>query len=554
MKTNLVSYADFDNAADCNDRERRTTKQLIDLPNDVFLLVVSYLSPEDSIVCRLVNRSWHFTFASDDVGCNLMKLHFPRSREMRETTTFSHRPEWTVIYNEVARRYHHLRAARPHLVEKIKVAREDESNPVHFGVAPWNRVLHFNDNTAPFAYRDAAWCMDDGLLVYLAEDGRCLAHDLGMRHEFTVPFDTLGKTIRRTRLACGVLIIEWCERKPYHQLNDRGTVHRHFATAFDVERCPQRSSSRSPKFSVVRSVSDSSEWTITFRSEWKIHFLGLPLNREDRFFSTHTKTHYAMYLWQPNRSPWGEGGPLEQLTVWDISFPSQYRPSTDPTGSLRSDSDLGPHVIQRLNWRDLAFLGLRQGDTPSLREILLDDCNVYIHEEQHRWLAGPQSSLHPPRHHLVRCTGIPMTGVGPTWFDECCADGDVNLSFCPRAGSLARLSSHDPTTTTTYTTGWPGLAPCWRHEDFPYLTTSEMVDPAAGVRIVARQCFMMEALSVFVLPRISIKEEDENGDEGHEIRFTDDMWGELMGKGRICGDERFVVGEDMEGLVTIVRF
>jgi hypothetical protein len=83
---------------------------------------------------------------------------------------------------------------------------------------------------------------------------------------------------------------------------------------------------------------------------------------------------------------------------------------------------------------------------------------------------------------------------------------------------------------------------------------SEMVDDAAGVRIVARQCFMVEALSVFVLPRISVQKEDEDGHEDSEVRFADHMWGELMGKGRICGDERFVVGENMEGKLTIVRF
>lgn len=527
--------------------------QLIDLPEDLFLLIISYLSPEASIVCRRVNRSWHSTFTSDDVSWSLMKWHFPRSREMQRATASSQRQEWTAVYSEVARRYHYLRAAKPRLTEKIRVAKEDKDDWVHFGIAPWNRFLHFNDNTAPFAYRDAAWSMDGGLLVYLSVDGRCLAYDLETRHKPMVPFETSDKTVRRIRLACGVLVVEWCEREHYHQLNDRETVHRHFATAFDVERRPPRSSSRSPRFSVVRSLSDSSDWTITFRSEWKIHFLGLPLNRHDRFFSTHTATHYALYLWQPNRSPWGEGDPLEQLTVWDISFPSRYRPSEDPTAALQPDSDLGPHVIKRLNWRDLAFLGLRQRDTPSFREILLDDRNVYVHEEKHRWLAGPHTSLNPPRHHLVRCTGLPLTGMGPTWFDECCADGDVNMSFCPRAGSMARLGSLDPAL-PTYTNTWPGLAPCWRHEEFPYLTMSEMVDPAAGVRIIARQCFMMEALSVFVLPRISVKEDAEDGDEGGEVRFADDMWGELMGKGRICGDERFVVGEDMEGRVTVVRF
>lgn len=496
----------------------RAPCQLIDLPNDLFLMIVSFLSPEDSIACRRVNRAWLSTFTSEDVSWNLMKWHFPRSREMRRLAS-TKRPDWPACFANVARRYHYLRTARPRLVDKIDIVQGARQKHLHRGVEPWSRFLRFNDNTAPFSYRDPVWCVHDGLLIYLDPDGRCNAYDLETRHQFAVPFDITDKTVRRLHLTCAVLIIEWCEREPFHQLNDRESVNRHFATAFDVQRCSPHSSSRSPRFSMVRSTSNPTHWTITFRSEWKIHFLGLPLNRHDRFFSAHTATHYALYLWQPNRSPWGEEDPLEQLTVWDISFPSQYRPSQDPSGAHKPDADLGPHVIQRLTWRDLDFMGLRQRHTPSFREILLDDHNVYVHEEEHRWLAGPQSSLIPPRHHLVRCTGIPLVGIGPRWYDECCADGDVHMSFCPRSGSLAELNSDVPA--GIYTRAWPGYAPCWRHEEFPYLTMSEMVDAAAGVRIVARQCFMVEALSVFVLPRISVKEEDQDGRETDEVRFSD---------------------------------
>ena len=39
-----------------------------------------------------------------------------------------------------------------------------------------------------------------------------------------------------------------------------------------------------------------------------------------------------------------------------------------------------------------------------------------------------------------------------------------------------------------------------------------------------------------------------------EARFPDELWGELMGKGFIAGDERWIVGEDKLGRVTVVRF
>ncbi|KAK8095403.1 hypothetical protein PG999_013425 [Apiospora kogelbergensis] len=559
------------------------SKDLADLPQDVFLLIITYLSARDSVACRSISRAWHAAFTSEDASLLLLRWHFSRSRETRALVSGwdsrspgTGRESIAAVFAKVARRYHHLRQAKPRLIEKIDVVQEATHRDLHRGVAPWDRILRWNDNKAIFQYSDPTWCMDDGLLIYPGLDGgQYVAYDLETQRRFHVPFDNADKTVRRVRLACGVLVIEWCERAPYHQLNEREVVHRTFATAYDVQRAQSRSSSsRSAKLAIVRSPSDdSSAWTIVFRSEWKIHFLGLPLNATDRFFSTHNGTHYALYIWQPHRSPWGDDDPIEQLAVWNISFPSAYRPSLDPAGTKRPDADLGPSVIQRLTWRELEIIGLRQRHTPAIRELAMDENNLYVHEEEHRWLAGTQSSIFPPRHHTVRCTGFPLVGIGPIWYDECCADGDVHMSFCPRSGSTAGLSFADadaeaeaeaagnraptPLPLTSYRKStWPGYAPCWRHEEFPYLTVSDMKDALAGVRVVARQCFMVEALSVFVMPRISIEaDEDADADtENPEARFADEMWTELMGKGRIYGDERWVVGEDAEGRITIVRF
>ncbi|KAI5920803.1 hypothetical protein F4810DRAFT_681376 [Camillea tinctor] len=534
---------------------------LPDLPNDIFLLIISYLPSRDSVICRGVSRSWRAAFASDGTSWFLMRLHFPRCREMRQASqdqvqTPDQPPppvSWPRIFLKVARRYTYLRGAKPRLIEKIEVVQEAKHKGLHRGVEPWNRWLRWNDTTAVFQYRDPTWCLDDGLLIYQENvSGSYVAYDLESRYRFPVPFDGTDRTVRRLRLACGVLVIEWCERESFHQLNDRETVHRHFATAFDVRRRQQSSSS--PESAAA------APWNIEFRSEWKIHFLGLPLNRYDRFFSAHTATHYALYLWQPDRSIWGEEEPLEQLTVWDISSPSLYRPSADPASLHKpATGEGGPAVVRRFGWRELEFLGIRQRHTPSLREVRLDAANVYVHEEEHRWLAGQHSSLSPPRHHVVRCTGMPFAGYGPRWRDECCADGDVHLSFCPRAGSAARgprERDRDVGRGNGDADGDGGMwAPCWRHEEFPYLTVSDVVDARAGVRFVARQCFMMEALSAFVLPKISFEEEEDGeGAEEQEVRFADDIWTQLMGKGHIAGDERWIVGEDAEGRVTIVRF
>ncbi|KAI1479902.1 hypothetical protein F4774DRAFT_380237 [Daldinia eschscholtzii] len=548
-----------------------------------------------------------------------MTRHFPRSREMRQlssssssssaTTTGSGSanapPDWPKVFAAVARRYFFLRSARPRQVQKIDVL-EDGFLPV----LPWNRWLKWNGHVAAFQHPDTAWTLggdaaddDDGndggggggdrVLVYREVDSRrWVAYDLETDRRFEVPFDAQGKTVRRVRLAEGVLVFEWCNEKvPPDQSDTMGMIHRHFATAYDVRR------RREEEGNLAGSDLDSTEvpggsWEIVFRCEWDIHPLALPLVHCDRFYSAHTATHYAVYLWQPDRSH-SVVEPFEQLTVWDISQACSYRPSLDPPGIM--DKSTIPKVVGRFSRRDLEFLGVRQGYAPSLMEIRLDDANVYVHAEQHRWLAGHHASLSQPRHHLVRCTGIPFSGTGPRWFDECCADGDVHMSFCPRAGSLARVLGNTTNTTTTTTTTrlssssplsslWPGWAPCWRHEEFPYLTVSQAVEARAGVRIVARQCFMMETLSSFVAPRISVQEEqgqrqgqnniisgvkdgekegddeeEEEEEEGEEdpvaeVRFADEMWWELMGGGKIAGDDRWVVGEDRDGRVTVVRF
>lgn len=297
-----------------------------------------------------------------------------------------------------------------------------------------------------------------------------------------------------------------------------------------------------------------------------------------------------------------------------------------------------PGLVRHLDGTALWFYGVRQKRVERLRELGLDGRNLFFLEEEHRWSASEGGRRHAgrvPRAHLVRSTGVPVipgpverggeeggdtweTVEGPRWRDECGADGDVHLSFCTRIdkparpcfegggecstdgspgiwnGSLPAASAGPPTfaqeihsAVHAYTARWPGWAPCWRHEDFPYLTTSEMVDFKAGVRIVARNCFMLETLSLHTRPSLSVRgpsassppsktgelagdcgknltagtvgtEEWEPAGSGgdEEVHFADEMWEQLLGAGYICGDERWLIGEsdEMGGGITIVRF
>lgn len=577
--------------------------KLTDLPDSIFLDLIEYLSPREVVLCRCLSRDALLAFSRDDLSRRLLLLHFPRSLEGRllkglvtKKSDLVKQVDWPTVFAQVARRYYALETARPSSVEKVKLLHDPKGLRVR-GVAPWNRFLRLDQKTADFHHWDAVWTYGttEGLLVYPSEDGHYRARDLATGTDYDVPFQPEDKVVRRVRLRNGILIMEWCEVEGVHALNERTLAHRHFATAFDVAKLTTPESIL-PRYSSLQITGDDRHsepaWTITFRSEWKIHYLGLPLSDHDRFFSAHNGSHYAAYLWQPNRSPWaGDGARLERLIVWDIGMPSPYRPSLDPGGKLQPADGVGPRIVLRLVNHELDSWGMRQGEFPSLRGLAFDRCtkdtdgkicgHVFFLSEEHCWAAGGHSNPIPPRLHQVRTTGIPLTGIGPAWVDDCGSDGDVNMSFCWRARVRSLQASPfmsadiGPSQDVFFAEEWPGQAPCWRHEDFPYLTVAEMVDSAAGVRISARRCFMLETLSVHVRPALRVKEiggrgravseEPGEGDSDvdelggtvggeKEVQFEDEMWSQMLARGCIAGDERWLIGEDFKGDVTIMRF
>ena len=243
----------------------------------------------------------------------------------------------------------------------------------HHPTARWDRYYRLSQNQQSSLRpiperpnrepRERFWaCDDSGLLIYLHSTHELFSLcDLNFpeNSHSLVPFRCQGRIVRRIRLRAELLIIEWAEEEPYHQLNDMETVHRHFVTAFDVKP-PPLNGLDTPK------TAPRAE----FRNEWKLHFLGFPLKSQDLWLSAHTNTHYAAYIWQPNRSAWGEDEPIESLSVWDISQRSDYRPSMDPSGG--SIPENGPQIVNKISYKALGHLTIRQRDAPVLRKLELD--------------------------------------------------------------------------------------------------------------------------------------------------------------------------------------
>ncbi|PSS03582.1 hypothetical protein BD289DRAFT_154708 [Coniella lustricola] len=564
--------------------------------------------------------------------------------------------------------------------------------PSFHPVAPWKYFPFIVGTAITCNPKETSWCygQKDGLLVFPIHPDDRLECDLddsnngnevrrffypwrlldlhtGKRIEVPFPHDH-DRILRRVRLSDRVLTFEWCERVLPHHDNSSTALSPHFASVFDIVRGMSESA-----------MSTCSTWSIVPRTEFRLYRNGLPLDDCNRYLTAHTRTHYAIYTWLPTREHMTDDGlPAEGVVVYDISS------SSSP-----------PRVVFSVRSDYLEFHGVRQYLHPRLTRIALDTHNLYFIEEKHCWSYGPQCISNPPRVHWARTTGIPVIPSGrlpkttsrggsdkldngsnqssrarrvegPSRVDQCGSDiGDTYLCCCARiaspptthsehadntisspgtwSGSSSSSTIHGTTIARQLQNAmrvsaerWPGWAPCWRHEEFPYLTISEAVDFAAGVRFVARRCFLLEVLSAHAqpvlavcgldaqrdgpssspLPQVSLANIDEDrlsahgglsdsnikrrddraqgwnsiseqrgsqrllqgqtgssstsnanlskhsvlrdpslvNPNGTESVFDNALWIEMMGADFICGDERWLIGQDDQNHITIARF
>lgn len=221
---------------------------ITDLPNDIFLLILDYLSPKDLILCRRVSQSFNIAFTDTDLNRQLLKKHYERVRESRLIT---HSDRWADIFAKVARRYHHLQTGTPRRIESFPLCKSfvvpkwARSYPV----SSWNRHLQFEEKSAPFQYPDTLWTYDDGILIFPSQEKqRYVLYDLEISLFSDIDIGCEGIIVRRLSLKDGILVVEWCEGEAYHELNENEMVYRHFATAYTISKS-----------------NGENEWSATFR-------------------------------------------------------------------------------------------------------------------------------------------------------------------------------------------------------------------------------------------------------------------------------------------------
>ncbi|KAK2790348.1 hypothetical protein FQN52_005616 [Onygenales sp. PD_12] len=491
------------------------------LPRDIFLIILRSLHFEDVVYCRRVSKSWNTTFSNPSNLYPLLMSAFPLAREIRqhhrdqlasnERGILPHDDHWRRVFNKVSARYYHLSRGKPQSIERHKIwptYNEDaELSCRLYPVQPWETHCSHAYMKPDHIFGEAFWTYDDGLLVFVSVTENCIVlRDLETNQLLPVPFDMKQKVIRRIRLQCRLLVIEWAESDAFHWLNDVDSVHRHFASSFDINASP------------------SGGWGIAFRNEWKIMFLGHPLSDRDRFYSTHNGKHYVVYNWQPNRSLYtsDEDAPIESMFVWDISASSSYRPSMDPSGLDKPAQ--GPLVVAKFSFRDLDFHGVRQRGQPNLARL---DINSEIGVLD---ITGNFYSYEPGDTSIswtVRITSIPFISHGPSW------QRNVDMLFPPYRGNSSMYNSP--------LGEFPGF-PGW------FLCISQAIDEEAKVTFSLGFAKAVNKFQQFTPTKILIR--------GPNItsQLDQSLSSELEWKGKICGDERFVMGESDVQELVILRF
>lgn len=489
----------------------------------------------------------------------------------------------------------------------------------------------------------------------------------------SVPFDVRGKIIRRVRLAQGVLILEWTEVHADKTLIDRSKVMKskeyrqwaayyrrtwydylarnsHMVTAFDVVRMPL-----SP--SIEGGPGRSWTWEVRPRYEWQLPTWGPGCpgggrshasddvsvhDYRPRFFSAHTATHYALFIWRAVLDEAGWRRFRRQLWVWDIS-PADH---SGASSSSRSDNatsgkkpkQSAPTLIRRLVEPDIRYrhsVFFESERIAKLRNITMDEHNVYMVEEDPRWVSGdlgtstvthrvvsfsvpvvlfPPAEGDPAGPSPDRRSQVNNPVFGPHWVDDC-PNGGTRHRFCRNFvhegqrrhlrpppvvapySSLPKVllpslrnqrypwDGSDAVSNPLQPRNFPGFPPCWRHENFPFVGISAVTDYAAGVRWVARDSRPLNSMAPRLLPTVTVNisgsgvgnhaSASEHGLTGdleqprHPFRLEPEprnirsdeveveypgFWENMMGRMTLAGDERWLIGQDSENRITLVRF
>lgn len=497
--------------------------QLPCLPADLFFIVITrFLDPIDIVRCRRVSKQWFAAFTKPEFLKKALVWHHGHAREvaqLKETgeldasldTTAAGAytaARWMHIFDQVAARYHSLRTGKPQSIIEIQPFQHRRSQV----------MMPIDSRGSSLNWRyDLQWTYDSGLLVYADPESKSyVVLDIAQNVKSIVPFEWTKSIVRKIRLKCNVLIIEWIGTAAWVELNSQQAVYDYFVTAYDILKCPY-----------------SHGWAVTLRSEWRLDPAGFPVDLYDRHISTHTSTHYAVYnLRLPSRNRRVDK-PFESLLVWDIQQPSTYRPSDYTSEDI--DPNVGPTLIKNLDSVSLDFYDISQRKMLLFRCLELDrDASgmIYFTEDSNMFLdtCGDVPRADVPLCYGERIVGIPIRGEGPRWESE-----KTIWSCSARPGSLHRTRAKS--------------AICWREKWLPQSTrTKEFGDEAARLTFS-----LVQSGTARTDCTIWISGQDWAGETWTSRLDEDESAGSRMRDAIIYGEERWIVGQ-RGGCIEILCF
>lgn len=89
-------------------------------PNEIFLLIITHLTPKELILCRSVNKRYLAAFKAPKLNRHVLVQHYPPARELRY---LDQNVDWAQIFTKVAGQHHHLKAGTPRSISKPDLSR-----------------------------------------------------------------------------------------------------------------------------------------------------------------------------------------------------------------------------------------------------------------------------------------------------------------------------------------------------------------------------------------------------------------------------------------------
>jgi hypothetical protein len=503
------------------------------LPQELFQMIVHDIEPVDFVRCRRVNSAWYRAFTSPISLAYILKSSYPLAKEVRElfqtgtpnalqTIHDLSQGKQRVLFDRVVQRYYRLARGMPRSVHKfyLQQAETAEYGRRFCAVPPWDSHASHPGGKIDMLFDHAFWTYEDGLVVFPDEHERSLVLlDLETQLTFMVPFVSANKIIRRIRLQDKLLVIEWAEDEPIDSLG-LPSLHRYYATSFEINRAGRG-------------------WDVILRNEWKIIPYGHSLGHGHWFHSTHSRIHYAIYSYGLPRHSRGEVNALGDvpLTIWDISEFSEYRVSQDSMSQSQDASrDSGPFIVAEFKPQQLepepplspfGLSRIRRGWATNIMRMDIDSSayTISITEIED---VGRRMDYNPLEYApVVNVISIPFARSGDPYRRQ------VQTCYPPYRGNCSMEISP-----WTATSPWP----C-------YWAICESTDEKARVSfclsyLSSRTQTGYEEDPLMVTIQTSQSITTLSHDFAEEVSF----------KGKICGDERFLVGENAQNQLVVLYF